>query len=190
MSVYFLQVEGGGPIKVGASANPEVRLCCLQVWSPYTLVMLAQFPGGYVEEGYIEHRFAVDLIRGEWFRPSVDLLSYIEACRIAGRVLDASGPAWSVWQTTKIGPALAQLGMSCAQFGREFGVSRECANKWARFRVSPKRVHEIQAFFQARGITLAPLPRSAPTADLIRRASKDKVTHADLAAIQSSEAAE
>jgi hypothetical protein len=79
--VYFLQCDGGGPIKIGFTTKPiEQRVAQLQAFVPETLVILGGIPGDEQAEKDMHLRFRKDRIRRnhEWFRPSEDLLSYLE----------------------------------------------------------------------------------------------------------------
>lgn len=76
--VYFLRrKEGIGPIKVGCSRLPLVRLREFYRWSPYELELLVTAPGGHDMECALHHLFATDRLHMEWFAPSEPLLSLI-----------------------------------------------------------------------------------------------------------------
>lgn len=76
--VYFIQRGDDGPIKVGYTTHPEVRLARLQIANPETLYLRAAVR---VRERAVEvalHKtFARHHIRGEWFHPHSDLLDVI-----------------------------------------------------------------------------------------------------------------
>lgn len=80
--VYFIQSGDGGPIKIGYSTNVAVRLADLQTASPHDLTLLASLPGGPKLEKVIHRGFDEHRIKGEWFRPAEDLLTFIEEVRI------------------------------------------------------------------------------------------------------------
>lgn len=65
--VYFIQARGGGPIKIGYSANPEKRLAALQTASPYDLAILAIRPGSRDDEAALHDRLSAHRLRGDWF---------------------------------------------------------------------------------------------------------------------------
>lgn len=75
--VYFLQCESSGLIKIGYSSNVPARLSAIQTGSPTAIRLLATEDGGIEREGQLHSAFAVEWVRGEWFRPSEDLLAYI-----------------------------------------------------------------------------------------------------------------
>lgn len=76
-SIYFVQGESGGPIKIGYTTNFKNRIVSLQNGYPEKLVLLAQIPG--TEE--TEEAFHIELQRhrlnGEWFSPHEDVLAKI-----------------------------------------------------------------------------------------------------------------
>jgi hypothetical protein len=84
--VYFVQVENGGPIKIGKSeGDGSNRLSQLQVSSPYELVILGTVPdpAGTLESD-LHWKFRHLHIRGEWFRPESDLLEFIRSAVAGG----------------------------------------------------------------------------------------------------------
>ena len=77
--VYFIQSNTQGAIKIGASADPEARLEALLPSLPFVeLKLLATIEGGYKKESELHKKFDTYRIKNEWFRPSNELLSYIE----------------------------------------------------------------------------------------------------------------
>ena len=78
--VYFLQSLAGGPIKIGCSAtDPEQRLRGLQIGSATPFVCIGLTWGEEDLERKLHRRFDKERIRGEWFRPTPELLKYIES---------------------------------------------------------------------------------------------------------------
>lgn len=75
--VYFIQSERGGPIKIGRAINPEQRLKQCQTGSPERLVLLAVISGGRDLERSLHARFAASRLRGEWFKPTPELIALI-----------------------------------------------------------------------------------------------------------------
>lgn len=90
--VYFLRrKEGVGPVKIGCSRLPLVRLREFYRWSPYELDLLVTTLGGHDMESALHHLFAADRLHMEWFAPSEPLLSLIEALR-HGATLEQAMP--------------------------------------------------------------------------------------------------
>lgn len=75
--IYFARAGDDGPIKIGKSKNPIGRLAGLRTASAASVQLMAVMAGDEDEEEHIHKRFAADRLRGEWFRPSVELLSFI-----------------------------------------------------------------------------------------------------------------
>lgn len=69
--VYCIQAVNGGPIKIGASENPDKRLKELQTGHPHSLAIIGTFPGGYRLEGQLHRYFADERTYGEWFDVSL-----------------------------------------------------------------------------------------------------------------------
>lgn len=73
--VYFLRPVGAdGPVKIGHSGCPLVRLKAVSSWSPVELEIAAYTPGSRSLESRFHAMFAKDRLHGEWFAPS-DALS-------------------------------------------------------------------------------------------------------------------
>lgn len=72
--LYVIQSRRGGPVKVGRSLNPNVRLAQLQTGSPSKLELVRVYcHQGHRESGM--HRWLAPLrVFGEWFQPSSVLI--------------------------------------------------------------------------------------------------------------------
>src|ERR1044072_1869526 len=80
--VYFIRPKGkAGPIKVGHSTFPPVRLISLQAWSYEELEIVSQIEGYRRLERDIHERFAKYQIRGEWFDAAPELIALAEGIR-------------------------------------------------------------------------------------------------------------
>ncbi len=79
MAVYFIQAgDADGLIKIGKSKNVPMRLNELQSGSSLPLRVLAVIE--HAEDDKFYHpRFVQDWVRGEWFKPSQTLLSFINS---------------------------------------------------------------------------------------------------------------
>lgn len=87
--VYFVRrADGAGPVKIGCTGNPTVRLNGLMCWSPYPLVMVATTPGDETLERRFHAHFKVQHSHGEWFHPSAELNRVMAA--IAAGAFDIS----------------------------------------------------------------------------------------------------
>lgn len=77
MSVYLLQADKGGPIKIGFTKNPIRRFASIQVHNHVSLALLAVLDGDRSLEKSLHAKFAGLRLRGEWFEPGLDLLAFI-----------------------------------------------------------------------------------------------------------------
>lgn len=75
--VYFVQQGEDGPIKIGFANNLAGRLRGLQTANPYKLHLRLVLHGNRKTEQKFHERFNADRLKGEWFRPSHDLLAFI-----------------------------------------------------------------------------------------------------------------
>jgi Meiotically up-regulated gene 113 len=81
--VYFLQAGHDGPIKIGWSADVRSRMSMLQTGQPHELRLLLLLEGGDQKTEKVMHRrFAASHLRGEWFRPSTDLLAFVNGAEL------------------------------------------------------------------------------------------------------------
>lgn len=82
--VYFIQHGTDGPIKIGCALNVRSRVRALQEWNPVPLRLLGYCHGHLNHERALHKRFAEHRVRGEWFRPVPELLTYIKEYAGAG----------------------------------------------------------------------------------------------------------
>jgi hypothetical protein len=78
-TVYFMQVEPEGPIKIGIAVSVQSRLDSIQSASPYPISVIGIIPhGGIKLERELHRQFKDARLRGEWFWPTPELLLWIE----------------------------------------------------------------------------------------------------------------
>ncbi len=78
--VYFIKPVGlSGPIKIGCSDYPALRLKTLMSWSPFELEIIATTPGGFDLERNLHECFFDLHQKGEWFVAGKRLLETIAA---------------------------------------------------------------------------------------------------------------
>lgn len=74
-SVYIVEEQHPGPVKVGIAEHPIRRLSTLQCGNPRPLFLRAVYCGTRADcrwvEGAIHFRFSGSLLRGEWLSESV-----------------------------------------------------------------------------------------------------------------------
>lgn len=81
--VYFMQGESGGPIKIGKTTDVDARRAGVQTGHPDLLRVLAVVSGELDEEKRLHLRFRKSRLKGEWFKPTPDLLAHIAAATLA-----------------------------------------------------------------------------------------------------------
>lgn len=79
--VYFIQKGEGGPIKIGKSSTPKVRLQNLQVGSEAPLKILCLFEGSETLEQDLHRKFSHLAMSGEWFIPGQEIYDFMERIR-------------------------------------------------------------------------------------------------------------
>lgn len=93
MKTYF--ISDGTLVKIGRSVDPLRRLATFQTSSPEKLKIVLTLDGD--RELDLHQRFAEFRVRGEWFRPSVEMLSFIASN--GGEKLGISFWCWISSQT-------------------------------------------------------------------------------------------
>lgn len=80
--VYFIRPVGAlGPVKIGCSRSPPMRLEQLAEWSPVPLEVVARMSGDFTIEGRLHRKFQHDFMHHEWFRWSAELEEVIASVR-------------------------------------------------------------------------------------------------------------
>lgn len=83
--IYFVRAGDRGLIKIGRTDRLERRLSQLQNGNHLELRLLGYAHGDTAEEKSLHRRFAAGRIRGEWFRPTRELLRFIAKLRAEQR---------------------------------------------------------------------------------------------------------
>jgi hypothetical protein len=73
---YFVQVGTDGPIKIGQTIDVQKRLSMLQTGNHEEMRLLLVLPDRSAERE-LHRRFTSCRLRGEWFKPAPELLSFI-----------------------------------------------------------------------------------------------------------------
>jgi len=100
--IYFIQGTQTGNIKIGHTLGWRVdeRLKALQACSPDKLIVLKTIEGKPADETLIHRKFAASWSHAEWFKPTPDLLKFIEDLPVSesnGLSISISRP----WSRTK-----------------------------------------------------------------------------------------
>ena len=76
--IYFIQQDSNGPIKIGHTNNDiKARVYQLQTASPLPLTLIGTIQGDKEKEVEIHNKFKKYHIRGEWFKFSPKIISFI-----------------------------------------------------------------------------------------------------------------
>lgn len=76
--VYFVQMDGDGPIKIGTTTQLSKRLSALQTSTPRRLDLMGYMPGDRHSERAWHEKYAAQNVGMEWFSPSPELISDIK----------------------------------------------------------------------------------------------------------------
>ena len=82
--IYFIAPVGGGPVKIGFSADPRARMKRLSESAPFQLQVLCAVPGTRDDERRLHAEFATAHAHREWFHPAPNLLDFIAQVGISG----------------------------------------------------------------------------------------------------------
>jgi T5orf172 domain len=76
--LYVIGVPDRGPVKIGISVEPELRLRALQTGYPFELEVLAQCHGAEETEEIVHKLFQKEKLRGEGFKCSKCVRTFID----------------------------------------------------------------------------------------------------------------
>ena len=65
--IYFIQEEGGGPVKIGYAVDVAERVERLQTGNPRRLIVVASCEGDQLLEAAFHRTFMLSAVRSEWF---------------------------------------------------------------------------------------------------------------------------
>jgi hypothetical protein len=79
--IYCIQILDGAtyPVKIGTSSNIPKRIKMILTHQPHDVRLLASWPGSVRDEKAVHAMFASSHLTREWFKPTSDLLNYIES---------------------------------------------------------------------------------------------------------------
>jgi len=76
-AVYFLRVDGKGPVKIGFTTDIDHRLGSLATGHSGKIELIALIEGSRSDEKALHRRFKDLRVRGEWFKFQGDLKKYV-----------------------------------------------------------------------------------------------------------------
>lgn len=74
--VYFVQEGRHGPVKIGRTSTPRLRLQSLRIASPRDLRLIGLWWAPEQFEAALHEMFSALRLRGEWFSPTKELLRF------------------------------------------------------------------------------------------------------------------
>lgn len=84
--IYFIQCQGTFRIKVGyTGSSAEARKKELQTGSSSSLVVIGAMPGNKDTEARVHARLASSRDRGEWFKPTPEVLRFLLEVNVMGK---------------------------------------------------------------------------------------------------------
>lgn len=90
--IYFAKATSNGLIKIGYSSNPEKRMAGLAHQVKGSVELLKTFVGDRRHERHLHAKFAVHREFGEWFRPAIEILSFIATADAIEGAFEAKFP--------------------------------------------------------------------------------------------------
>jgi hypothetical protein len=101
-SIYFIQAEPDGLVKIGFTVRPpEKRLAEIQPSSPVELTLRATIPRVSKEvERELHQRFSSSHVHGEWFEPHSDMPHVVIDGKKTVSDIDADDPTEAVLDAT------------------------------------------------------------------------------------------
>lgn len=96
--IYFIQVGENGLIKIGYSRNPDKRLETIQSNNHEILNPLGKIPGSLQREKEIHDDLKEFRHKGEWFKPTHEVLEYIEAIKQVDYEIVEGVPVAILWR--------------------------------------------------------------------------------------------
>jgi len=77
--IYFIQVDGGGPIKIGITGHdPRQRMVKIQSDCPWPVSLIGAVEGALEDEASLHQELSAFNTQGEWFSPTLEVLAAVE----------------------------------------------------------------------------------------------------------------
>ncbi len=100
-----MQLQGGGPIKIGACEDTFRRHRNLQTGCPYQIDLVCEISTNYFAEAFLHDHQKAFRIRGEWFEPNAALVEIITHIKEHGsfpeRVAQELENLWEIRESLK-----------------------------------------------------------------------------------------
>lgn len=145
--VYFVAPVGGGPVKIGFSAEPLQRLDMLMSWSPVPLQVLASAPGTQKDEGAIHAAFSEHWSHREWFRGVPEIYALIHEVKTTGEI-----PERYRWAPGKRATLKIQKRKPWTP-EQKAGASKVHRERWDQIRNGPAFLQDVIEFLGRSGMS-------------------------------------
>ncbi len=132
--IYFIRrADGEGPIKIGCSGWPQIRLLQLNCDHKADLCIIAVAPGDFATESNLHRKFGADRVvvslprrsytyggQNEWYTATPALLTYIDHVKATGTIaLDPAERRELVYRDRYL------AGETLRSIGDSYGITRE-----------------------------------------------------------------
>ena len=154
MPVYAIQAAGpGNPIKIGYAADPVERMQALQRTFPFDLTLLAvSSKDDKAGERPLHRTLMPYRIRGEWFRPTSEVMQAIEGMRANGLSEVLIADRWLTPHRRLIASHGGPTG-----FAELTGFNRNWVESWKANGLIPAKYHaEVIRGLRAAGRAVSP----------------------------------
>lgn len=128
--IYFAEALGANRIKIGFTADePQKRVAALGQCAPFKVELICSIPGGKTRERQLHAAFASDRQKGEWFRASHALRSFVKELSAQ----DDAGQVRLVAQALRAQEAhfVERREAGAAFAGASLDIARDCIRRCA-----------------------------------------------------------
>jgi len=119
---YLIQCGENGPIKIGQSIDPSNRLYNMQIYNPEKLTLLKTTK---TKEFVLHEFFKEDRLKGEWYKPSEKLLTYIQNNEFPQKKIKKEFCSTFKIDLEKIKCEFKKLGFTQEQFVKQAKTTRQ-----------------------------------------------------------------
>lgn len=130
MFLYVIRQGQDGPVKIGCATDPGTRLQSMQSGNPDPLFLLGVCRGGRGAERMLLSVFKPYRLRGEWFKPVPEIMSFVSEL-VPWEVVKAGGECPTIRTPSERAQHLRNVGYTFQEIGDFMGVTRQRAQQLA-----------------------------------------------------------
>lgn len=130
MFLYVIRQGIDGPVKIGCAADPGTRLLSMQAGNPDNLTLAGVCRGNRGAERMLLAAFRPYRIRGEWFKPTPEVLAFV-ASLPSWESVKAGGECPAIRTPSERAQRLRDAGYTFQEIGDYMGVTRQRAQQLA-----------------------------------------------------------